>query len=161
MTLHVRDLAVEFEAADDTAPVVVAGLVEWMERRLAEEAALGRIGGFSVHVVRDVAKEAAESSGEITHHLCCMCGTVSLASDWTYWQQNMDEATEAETPWVPSKHGETDPMARCPVCKWEHRDTDDGSGYYMGTLNEMEEQREKDEHEYAEWWALQLAEAQA
>lgn len=98
---------------------------------------------------------------EITHHLCCMCGTVSLESGWTYWQQNPDEATEDETPWIPSKDGETDPMAKCPACKWEHRDTDDGSGFYMGTLAEMEEQRAKDEPEYAEWWAETLAEAAA
>lgn len=57
MTLHIRELAVELDADEENVPMVIAGLVEWMERRLSEEAALGRIGGFSVHVVRDVARE--------------------------------------------------------------------------------------------------------
>lgn len=28
-------------------------------------------------------------------------------------------------------------MMLCPVCGWEHRDIDDGSGVYEGTLEEM------------------------
>lgn len=96
-----------------------------------------------------------------THNLCGVCGTISLDRDWTYWQANPDEATEEETPWVPSQPGESDPMARCPACKWEHRDTDDGSGFYIGTLAEMEAQREADEPECREWWADRLAEVAA
>jgi hypothetical protein len=93
------------------------------------------------------------------YHLCCVCGTVSAERDWTYWQRNPDEATEGETPWVPSQPGEEDPMCVCPACKWEHRDTDDGSGFYEGTLAEMEAQREADLPEYGEWWEEALREA--
>lgn len=95
----------------------------------------------------------------LTHHLCCVCGTISLERDWTYWHHNLDEATEEETPWVPARAGESDPMVRCPACKWEHRDTDDGSGYYEGTLAEMEAQRAEDEPDCAESWAYHLSEA--
>jgi hypothetical protein len=71
-------------------------------------------------------------------YLCCVCGTVSLESAWTYWQRD-DEAE-----WRPALEGEGDPMLRCPACEWEHTDTEDGSGVYMGTLAEMEAQREAD-----------------
>lgn len=82
--------------------------------------------------------------------LCCICGAVSLEREWTYWQywQRTDEDG-----WRPSLMGEGDPMMRCPVCKWEHTDTEDGSGVYMGTLVEMEAQREADLPEFGEWWA--------
>lgn len=85
--------------------------------------------------------------------LCCMCGTVSLERDWTYWQR--DEEGEH---WRLSLPGEGDPMMRCPACGWEHQDTDDGSGVYQGTLAEMEAQREEDSEFYSEWWADRLAE---
>lgn len=97
----------------------------------------------------------------LTYHLCCVCGTVSLERDWTYWQHNPDEAAEEETPWVPSQPGQSDPMALCPACKWEHRDIDDGSGFYEGTLAEMEAQREADLPEYGEWWSERLREVAA
>lgn len=84
--------------------------------------------------------------------LCCMCGTVSLESAWTYWKRN-DEGDE----WIPNEPGDYDPMMLCPACEWEHQDTDDGSGVYQGTLAEMEAQREVDLPEMAEWWASQLA----
>lgn len=90
--------------------------------------------------------------------LCCMCGTISLERDWTYWQQADDEAADWNgEQWRPSLPGEGDPMMLCPACKWEHRDTDDGSGVYMGTLAEMEAQRAEDEPEYGDWWAETLA----
>lgn len=93
-----------------------------------------------------------------TYHLCLACGTISLESDWTFWHQNLDEATE-ETPWVPAREGEEDPMALCPACKWEHQDTDDGSGYYWGTLAEMELQRTQDADDFADDWAIRLESA--
>lgn len=77
--------------------------------------------------------------------LCCVCGTVSMERDWTYWQTADDEAPDWNgEEWRPSLPGEGDPMMRCPACKWEHRDIDDGSGVYMGTLAEMEQQHEAD-----------------
>jgi len=89
-------------------------------------------------------------------HLCCCCGVITHAASWSAWQPNPDEETEEEVPWVPSKPGEYDPMMICPSCGWEHRDTDDGSGFYGGTRAEMEEQRAKDLPEQSEWWAVQL-----
>jgi hypothetical protein len=90
---------------------------------------------------------------ETAYNLCCVCGTIACDRDWTYWHPHLDEATEKETPWVPARPGESDPMAKCPACGWEHRDTDDGSGFYQGGLGDMEEQRAKDEPECADWWA--------
>lgn len=87
--------------------------------------------------------------------LCCICGTVSLERDWTYWQR------AEEVGWRPSLMGEGDPMMRCPACKWEHVDLDDGSGVYMGTLVEMEAQREEDLPEFGEWWEQRRAEIAA
>lgn len=69
--------------------------------------------------------------GRVTHALCCNCGVISPEESWTYWQP-----TESG-PWRRSICGEGDPMMLCPVCGWEHRDIDDGSGVYEGTLEEM------------------------
>lgn len=69
--------------------------------------------------------------GRVTHALCCNCGVISPEESWTYWQP-----TESG-PWRRSIRGEGDPMMLCPVCGWEHRDIDDGSGVYEGTLEEM------------------------
>lgn len=52
MTAHARDLRIEFDAADEDVAVVIAGLVEWVERRLSEEAALRRIDNYRVSVAR-------------------------------------------------------------------------------------------------------------
>lgn len=100
----------------------------------------------------DMIGGARELAERLDACLCCMCGTVSLERDWTYWQ------ADDEGEWRPSQPGEYDPMMRCPRCKWEHRDTDDGSGVYMGTLAEMEAQRDKDLPEFGEWWENRLAE---
>lgn len=92
-------------------------------------------------------------------NLCGACGTITPDKMWTYWHQNLDEATEIEQPWVPARDGEGDPMALCPVCKWEHRDTDDGFGVWTGTCMEMEEQRATDLPEYGESWQYTLLDA--
>ena len=92
-------------------------------------------------------------------HLCCMCGSITPESLWTYWHANFDEATEEAQPWVPAREGEGDPMALCPVCRWYHRDTDDGSGYYEGSRTQMEWQRAEDLPDFADHWAYQLEEA--
>lgn len=86
-------------------------------------------------------------------NLCCVCGVIAPDALWTYWHHNLDEATEEERPWVPARPGESDPMCKCPACGWEHRDTDDGSGYYTGTLASMQAQRENDEAEFGESWS--------
>jgi hypothetical protein len=106
--------------------------------------------------------------------LCCVCGTVSLERDWTYWQNwdaedvilGLDQpAPEGADPemlrqgWRPSLDGEGDPMMLCPACKWEHRDSDDGSGVYQGTVAEMELQREADLPDMGDAWAERLVEA--
>lgn len=95
------------------------------------------------------------------YQLCLMCGTISLERDWTYWHRNLADDYPPDEEWVPVRPGECDPMAKCPACKWEHTDTDDGSGFYEGTLDEMEEQRAKDEPDCADTWAYVLSGATA
>lgn len=96
----------------------------------------------------------------IIWNLCCVCGVVAPDALWTYWQAKDDWEDEADK-WRPSKHGEGDPMALCPACKWEHEDTDNGSGYYTGTLASMQAQRENDEAECEESWMYRLKEIAA
>lgn len=90
-------------------------------------------------------------------NLCCVCGVIAPGALWTYWQAKDDWGDEADK-WRPSQHGEGDPMCKCPACGWEHQDTDDGSGYYTGTLPSMQAQRENDEAEYGESWAYRREE---
>lgn len=102
--------------------------------------------------------EKTEVCDSLSACLCCACGTVSFESAWTYWQWADDEAPGWNgDQWRPSLPGEGDPMMLCPACKWEHRDTDDGSGVYQGTLAEMEAQREADRPDMGESWAHALA----
>lgn len=104
-------------------------------------------------------KTMSENTEAVRACLCCMCGSISLERDWTYWQMADDEAPDWDgKEWRPSLPGESDPMMLCPACGWPHRDTDDGSGVYEGTLAEMEIQREKDLPEMGESWAVHLAE---
>lgn len=91
--------------------------------------------------------------GSLSAALCDVCGTISPANAWTYWKRN-DEGDR----WIPNEPGDYDPMMLCPVCKWEHRDTDDGSGVFEGTLEEMEAQRNADLAEMGESWAYALEE---
>lgn len=91
-------------------------------------------------------------------YLCCMCGSISPFDNWTMWQRT-DEGG-----WRPSEEGEMDPMCRCPCCGWEHTDTEDGSGMYDGTRDEMVAQRQQlvtDDPEGFDWlgsWTDRLLE---
>lgn len=67
----------------------------------------------------------------MTHILCCNCGVISPEESWTYWQ-----STESG-PWRRSIVHEEDPMMLCPVCGWEHQDTDGNPGVHEGSVEEM------------------------
>lgn len=54
MTLHVRDLHVEFEADDEDASFIVASLAALLDQQLESEQIRRRIDGYSVNVVRQV-----------------------------------------------------------------------------------------------------------
>ena len=50
--LPTADDVIEFNADRTDESIIVAGLVNWVERRLAEEQALGRVTDYTVSVER-------------------------------------------------------------------------------------------------------------
>jgi len=106
-------------------------------------------------------------------YLCCACGSITAFEQWTFWRRPdtvEEEDLHGEDAWLPNEEGRTDPMCRCPVCGWEHMDTDDGvSGMYDGTLVEMIAQRqelihadrENDHHFVLHEWNDRLMEREA
>lgn len=120
-------------------------------------------GGYAVttQLIRDIDSYLVVRKGDTVdelYHLCCQCGTITAESSWTYWHRPLEheETPGAFDEWVTARDGEGDPGCKCPACGWMHQDTDDGSGFYDGSLAQMEKQREKDEPEYHEWWAENL-----
>lgn len=87
---------------------------------------------------------------EETVWLCMVCGAIS--EYWSFWQPNPDEAEEEAVPWVISKLSQGDPMALCPACGWKHRDTDDGSGFYYGSREEVEADRAREAVDFSDDW---------
>jgi hypothetical protein len=71
-------------------------------------------------------------------YLCFNCGGIAPYTDWTFWEYDDDGLFL-----VPFAPGGSDPIERCPHCKWNHIDDDGNPGIQDGTREELLHERER------------------
>ena len=101
---------------------------------------------------------AHRSTDDRLYVLCCNCGTI--LPGWDAFEALIydDEGERL----IPAPEGWSDPLLRCPACKWLHTDDDGNPGMYDGTPAAMEAERERmlrDDPDYADHWRDELAKA--
>lgn len=84
---------------------------------------------------------------EVPSYLCGECGGIAPAGAFKSLHRD-DETDELR----PSREGEYDGTLECPVCNHHHRDGDDGSGLWDGTVRELEVIRAQEVDDYADSW---------
>lgn len=80
------------------------------------------------------------------YYLCMACGEISPHDKWT--QLRYDESGEP----VAAIPGESDPIERCPICRWDHVDDSGNPGIYDGERDHLVAERRLQEADYKDGW---------
>ncbi len=85
--------------------------------------------------------------------LCGECGTISHVDAFEYLTRDLDTDRLR-----PTRLGEQDPVIRCPICRYDHRDDDTGC-LWSGTFAQMNQERAdclnpvgRYDYDYSEDW---------
>lgn len=88
-------------------------------------------------------------------YLCCNCGEITKVDSWAFFQYTETGRRRK------NRKNETDPVAECPVCWYEHIDGNYGPGVYDGTQEHCEKERAALLSEKHGSWAADWAEVKA
>lgn len=83
----------------------------------------------------------------MTHYLCGQCGELSKSANWLAfrWDDQGENLLAAGSQ-------DSDPLIRCPICEYDHKDADDDPGVWMGTRLEMENERRQVVETLGDFW---------